>query len=84
MRQCGLSTSSVSKTPDKFGMGTKMEQSWNLVTDAHLVLLDHFHPAQSWNKVCFILHSKFVLDLRLEQDRNKVSQKWNIIGTMWE
>ena len=65
-------------------MGTKMEQTWNLVPEAHLVLLDHFHLAQSWNKVYFILHSKFVHDLRLEQERNKVSRKWNIIGTMWE
>ena len=43
-----------------------------------------FHRAQSRNKVGETLHSMFVQDLGLEQTRNKVSQEWNIIGTLLE
>ena len=46
--------------------------------------MSDFYGAQSGNKVGEILRSKFVQDLRSEQTGNKVSQKWNIIGTNCE
>ena len=51
---------------------------------AFLALMADFHRAYSWNKVGETMHSKCVQGLRLEQTSNKVSQKWNIIGTNCE